>query len=123
AFAWRWWLRPLAAALPQAELARAVERVEPRLEWRLVSAVQFADPAWEPGPETSRALAAQVVADAEALASSPDVAFGRAVPLRPVVRAALRGLAALGLVAVCAGVWPATARTWFERNVLLSPTA
>lgn len=110
-------IRPLSARLDDVELAREVERAHPFLGWRLLSAVQFASPKWEPGPEVSRELAACVVRDAEDLAA--EVGFGDAVPAAPILRGATRGLvvtiAALALIWAC----PEPAATWFQRNVLL----
>ncbi len=120
ALVWRWLVRPLTTPLPDDELARMVERVHPQLEWRLVSAVQFADAAWRPSADTSLPLAAQVIADAEALAAAPALSFGRAVPGRPVARTAGWALLALGVAAAAGWSWPHTARTWLLRNVLLS---
>lgn len=115
---WRRLVRPLQVRLTDVELARRVEAWNPALCWRLLSAVQFADPSWQPGPETSRELAAQIVRDADRLAA--DVSFVAPVPLAPVSRAVFRGgvvlLAGLALVSS----FPEGARTWFQRNVLLS---
>ena len=113
--------RPLQTPLADVELARLVEREHPQLEWKLLSAVQFADPAWSPGPETSRELAGLVVADAEQLAR--EVAFEAPVPGAPMARSALRGAAVLAAGALLLGSFPGPAHTWFERNVLLSTTA
>jgi hypothetical protein len=124
ALGWVLWgrlLLPLRADLGDAELARLVEREHPQLEWRLLSAVQFADPAWEPGPHTSLELANLVVADAERLAA--EVEFGAPVPSAPMVRSATRGGAVTLAAALLLATFPGPAATWFERNVLLSTTA
>jgi hypothetical protein len=118
AVVWRRLIRPLRVRLTDVELARRVEVWNPMLCWRLLSAVQFADPSWQPGPETSRELAAQIVRDADRLAA--DVSFLAPVSPAPVVRAVFRGgvvlLAGLALVFS----FPDGAQTWFQRNVLLS---
>lgn len=121
AAAWSRLLRPLLTPLPDDELARAVEGRHPALEWRLLSAVQFADPAWAPGPEISRSLAAAIVADAERLASGVDI--GRVVPGPPIAQAGARGAAVLLAGALLVVGFPEAAATWARRNLLLSPTA
>jgi hypothetical protein len=121
ALAWSRLGRPLLAALPDDELARIVEGRHPALEWRLLSAVQFADPAWAPGPETSRDLAALVIQDAEERARGVD--FGGVVPGGPVAQAAARGLVVLLAAGLLVQGFPGAARTWLLRDVLLSTTA
>lgn len=121
AVAWTRLLRPLLAPLPDDELARLVEGRHPFLEWRLLSAVQFADPAWSPGPETSRSLAAAIVDDAERIA--PGVEVGRVVPGEPMAQSGLRGGAVLLAGALLVFAFPGAASTWARRNVLLSDTA
>lgn len=121
AVAWARLLRPLLAALPDDELARLIEGRHPALEWRLLSAVQFADPAWSPGPETSRSLAAAIVDDAERLA--PGVEAARVVPGEPMLQATVRGGAVLLAGALLVVGFPEAAGTWAWRNVLLSTTA
>lgn len=114
-------VRPLRAPLPDAELARAVEGHHPRLEWRLLSAVQFGDPSWRPGPETSRGLAAQTIDDADALAAEVD--FAAPVPFGPPARALLRGGVVLLAGVLLATTFPKAFRTWVQRDLLLSTTA
>ncbi|MGE0707548.1 MAG: hypothetical protein AB7N76_10610 [Planctomycetota bacterium] len=115
---WRRVLRPGLRELPDVELARAYERTHPSLGWRLLSAVQFA--AGARAVETSAALAAGVVQDAEAAAGG--LAAAAAVPAKPVAQRL--GLAALGvlLAALLCGRFPDEARTWALRNLLLSPS-
>lgn len=118
---WSRLVRPLRVPLGDVELARLVEGAVPSLEWRLLSAVQFSDPGWEPGPNTSRELAQHVVADAAQLA--PEVPFGKPVPTAPLVKRGFQAgavlVAGLGLVIG----FPHVAQVWFQRNVLLSSTA
>lgn len=114
-------VRPLTSALPDDELARVIEGRHPALEWRLLSAVQFSDPSWAPGPETSRELAEVVIRDAEGLAGAVDLA--RVVPTEPTVQAGLRGGAVLLAGALLVVGFPDAASTWFQRNVRLSTTA
>ncbi|MBL4844414.1 MAG: hypothetical protein JKY65_02710 [Planctomycetes bacterium] len=117
-----WWrlIRPLSRELPDAELARALERANPSLRWRLLSAVQFAVQSAVPG--TSAELTAEVVRQAEHLASS-ELDLAPAVPLEPVLKRV--GLAALGiaLISALSFGFPAEAGTWCERNLLLSSQA
>lgn len=121
AVAWSRLLRPLVTPLPDDELARAVEARHPALDWRLLSAVQFARPGWAPGPETSRSLAALVVADAERRAAEVDA--GRVVPAGPALQAGTRGGVVLLAGALLVAGFPAAAETWARRNLLLSSTA
>lgn len=114
-------VRPLTSALPDDELARVIEGRHPALEWRLLSAVQFSDPAWAPGPETSRELAEVVITDAEGLAGQVDLA--RVVPAEPTLQAAVRGGAVLVAGALLVIGFHDAASTWFQRNVRLSTTA
>ncbi|MCA8921251.1 MAG: hypothetical protein KDD82_05545 [Planctomycetes bacterium] len=118
---WSRLVRPLRVPLGDVELARLVEGAVPSLEWRLLSAVQFSDPGWTPGPHTSRSLADQVVADAAQLA--PSVPFGRPVPTAPVVKRGFQGAVVLAAGLGLAVGFPAVAKVWFARNVLLSSTA
>lgn len=121
ALLWSRLLRPLLAPLPDDELARLVEARHPFLEWRLLSAVQFAAPGWAPGPETSRALARAVVDDAELLAH--DVDPSRVVPGAPMAQASVRGGAVLLAALLLVAGFPGPAATWARRNLLLSTTA
>ncbi len=121
AVAWSRLLRPLLAPLPDDELARLVEGRHPFLEWRLLSAVQFADPAWAPGPETSRSLAAAIVDDAERAA--PGVEASRVVPGQPMAQASVRGGAVLLAGVLLVVSFQDAAATWARRNLLLSTTA
>lgn len=117
--AWRRLARPLRRALPDVELARALEAAHPSLGWRVLSAVQFAGQSAPAG--TSQELSAAVVGEAEALAASLDPT--PVVPLQPVwKRLALAGLGALLLAALCWG-YPSEAKTWAQRNLLLSQSA
>lgn len=118
---WERLLRPLLTPLPDDELARVVEGHDARLEWRLLSAVQFADPAWRPEEHVSLDLARGVIDDAEARA--PSVDFGGVVPLGPVALAALRGAAVVLAGALLVRAFPEEASIWLRRNVLLSSTA
>ncbi|MCO5167648.1 MAG: DUF4175 domain-containing protein [Planctomycetes bacterium] len=121
AAAWSRLLRPLLTPLPDDELARQAEARHAFLDWRLLSAVQFARPGWAPGPETSRVLAALVVDDAERCAGGVDA--GRVVPAGPALQAGFRGgvVLAAGLLLVCG--FPEAAATWARRNLLLSSVA
>ena len=110
-------LRPLTARLDDVELAREVERTHRSLGWRLLSAVQFAEPSWEPGPEVSIELAECTVRDAEKLARG--ISFGDAVPGAPIALSALRGALVLGAALLLVFSFPETAKTWLLRNVLL----
>lgn len=114
-------VRPLRVPLPDVELARAVEGHHPRLEWRLLSAVQFGEPSWRPGPETSRGLAAQTIDDADSLAAEVD--FAAPVPFGPALRALLRGGVVLLAGVLLATTFPGAFRTWVQRDLLLSTTA
>jgi len=118
AVTWTRLVAPLGFPLPDVELARVVERLHPELDWRLLSAVEFADPGWQPGPETSRELAALVVAEAEQKAAG--IAFGEAVPSWPMAGSFLRAnvVLAAGLLLVVA--FPQAASTWAQRCVFLS---
>ncbi|MEZ6188329.1 MAG: hypothetical protein R3F62_25425, partial [Planctomycetota bacterium] len=118
---WSRLLRPLRVPLGDVELAKLVEGVTPSLQWRLLSAVQFADPGWVPGEHTSRELAEQVVRDAGELA--PGVAFGKPVPTGPMLKRALLGVAVLAAGLALVGKFPHTAGVWAQRNLLLSDTA
>lgn len=114
-------LNPLTSELPDDELARVIEGRHPALEWRLLSAVQFADPTWAPGPETSRELAEIVIKDAEGLTGGVDLS--RVVPSEPTLQAGLRGGAVLLSGALLVLGFQDAASTWFQRNVRLSTTA
>jgi hypothetical protein len=117
---WRRLVQPLSRDLPDVELARALERANPSLRWRLLSAVQFAVKAALPG--TSVELTEEVVREAETLASAP-LEHAPAVPYEPVLKRV--GLAGLGIalaVALASG-FPSEAGTWCERNLRLSRTA
>lgn len=117
---WRRLVQPLSRELPDAELARALEQANPSLQWRLLSAVQFAVKAALPG--TSLELTEEVVRQAETLAAG-ELEHAPAVPLKPVMKRV--GLASLGilLVAILAGGFPSEAKTWSERNLFLSAQA
>ena len=117
---WRRLIRPLSHELPDTELARALERANPSLQWRLLSAVQFALKAALPG--TSLELTEEVVREAETLASG-ELDHAPAVPSQPVLKRV--GLAGLGLALVFAlsSGFPSEAETWCHRNLLLSQTA
>lgn len=110
-------LRPLTTPLPDTELARVVERVEPSLDWRLMSAVQFAS-GWSPDPSTSTELAQRVVNDAERLAGEVD--FGRAVPLSPVAKSGFRGAVVLVAAIALCNTFADDTKKWAQRNLLLS---
>lgn len=118
--AWRRLIQPLNRELPDAELARALERANPSLRWRLLSAVQFAVKAALPG--TSVELTEEVVREAETLASG-ELEHAPAVPYEPVLkRVGLAGLGVALLVALASG-FPSEAHTWCQRNLQLSKTA
>lgn len=118
AIIWRAILRPLHVAITPMRLAILVERKFPALSSRLVSAVEFADPAWRSThAAASPALMDAVIAEAE-------TAFA-AVPIDTVLASdrARRRLAAIAgcllastLVAVAAGP---TVSIWWQRNALL----
>ena len=114
-------VRPLSVPLSDRELARVIEGLWPELDWRVLSAVEFSDPEWRPGAQVSTSLARLVVQDAERLV--PSVELGRAVPGGPMFASAVRGaaFALAGLALVLA--FPQGARTWAERNLLLSRSA
>lgn len=114
ALVWRRLWARLAAPLPNAELAREVERVHPQLDWRLVSAVQFLEDA---DPRGSPELA-EIVID-QAVEAAKGVEFGDAVGAG---RWTSRIVAVLGGLALVYG-FPDVARTWFDRCILLSATA
>lgn len=111
-------LDPLRVALPDAELALAVERVEPRAAQALISAVEFAAADPDRAGGESRALMEAVVRDVET--ALPGLGYRRAVDAGRVFRF---GLAAAGCVAVLgawAALFPDTAGLWAQRNLLLS---
>lgn len=116
---WRRLVARLRVALPLVELARAVEKMAPQLDWRLVSAVQFLE---NQDPRGSKELAQLVVADAERLAEP--LRFSDVLDTQAVARRAFRGAVTLaaGLALVVPGNFRPIARTWFERCVLLSST-
>ncbi len=115
---WRRLVRRLTVSLPLVELARAVEKRNPRLEWRLVSAVQFLENL---DPRGSRELAQLVVAEAEQAARS--VPFNEVLNTSSLARRGFYG----GLVVLCALAlakgFPHQVHTWFQRCILLSTTA
>jgi hypothetical protein len=114
---WRRLVARLRVELPLPELARAVEKLAPSLEWRLVSAVQFLEGA---DPRGSKELAGLVVSEAEEHAAKID--FTETLDTQAVARRALRG----GFVLFCGFllIWgfPKQTLTWFQRNILLSST-
>ena len=104
--AYRFLYRPLSQRLTNAELARRVERVLPRLRDQLQSAVEFIDQAADDPLAGSPALRQAVIAQAAAESESVDMAA--MIDPRPAWRAAMAGGAVLLLAALF---------------VLLSPTA
>jgi hypothetical protein len=115
---WRRLVRRLTVPLPLVELARAVEKRNPKLDWRLVSAVQFLE---NQDPRGSRELAQLVVAEAEQAAQN--VTFSDVLDGTSLGRRGFYG----GLVVFCALAlvkgFPHQVSTWFQRCVLLSTTA
>ncbi|MBI3722848.1 hypothetical protein HY251_02670, partial [bacterium] len=114
---WRRLVARVRVALPLHELARQVEKLQPSLDWRLVSAVQFLEGA---DPRGSRELAGIVVEQAERAASPLD--FTRTLDTNAVAWRAARGgvVLACGLALVMG--FPDAAKTWFLRCILLSST-
>jgi hypothetical protein len=117
---WRRIVVRLRVALPLVELARAVEKMEPRLEWRLVSAVQFLE---REDPRGSAELARLVIAEAEQAAAP--LVFSRVLDTGAVARRTGRGLltVACGLALVLAPGFRKSSKIWFDRCILLSSTA
>jgi hypothetical protein len=114
---WRRLISRLRVALPLVELARAVEKRSPQLDWRLVSAVQFLE---NEDPRGSFELARMVVDEAQVAAAN--IAFSDVLDTSAVGLRAFKGgvVLACGLALVLG--FTQQARTWFQRCILLSST-
>ncbi len=113
----RWIIRPVAAPLPDAALAAAVDRAHPHLQDRLATAVQFAAGGRDVPGSNSPALVRAVIDDA--CQAARQTRFADVLN----VRRARGSAATLGvLVAASALAWsvqPGLMNTWFQRNWLV----
>lgn len=111
-------LRPLRSAMPEQDLAQAVEHGAPDLRDRLLSALDFETRVGDASETESRELMAGVVRDAAVVAGRLDA--GLLVDTRPARRAlGLATAAAAVLVAVALSA-PADFSLWLQRGLLLS---
>lgn len=108
----------LAAPLPDATLALAVERTHPRFGDSLSTAVGLADPAASAVP-VDPDLAARTTAAAVALAGS--VRSAALFRRRRIATVAAAAAVALGSVAALAAVRPAVVGHWSRRLLALDP--
>ena len=116
---WSRTVRPLAAPIRLLDLSLLLERRFPRLQARLVSAVQFDCESLPPG--TSRAMADRVVAEANDLARP--LPFKDVVERRQLRRMLRVTLSALGLLAGLA-IWQTDlVRLWAMRNIAFADVA
>lgn len=111
--------RPLVFELDDDELALAVERSDPAIGQKLISAVQFHRQLEQPAAATdSPALMGEVVGQAPALLET--ISVGRALKADRARRSWLTGLSALAFLGAVAGTYPGFG-IWAERNLLLQP--
>lgn len=116
---WSRTVRPLAAPIRLLDLSLLLERRFPRLQARLVSAVQFDCESLPPG--TSRAMADRVVSEANDLARP--LPFKDVVERRQLRRMLRVTLSALGLLAGLA-IWQTDlVRLWAMRNIAFADVA
>ena len=117
--AWRRVLRTASLQMPLSALALLLERWHPQLQSRLITAIEFVDPASQPlaGVERSSAMVEAVIRQAEEAAAGLSyhhgLAHARARRNLGLGLACLAALAALFLIA------RPTMAMWFQRNVLL----
>ncbi len=115
AITWRFLIQPLRVPIRLPDLARLVEKVNPELHSRLLSAVDFM--TGRNAPTTSPALMASVVAEAER-----EIGDVRLQGTLDHARARRRGLLVLSCVAALSVLFFTSGETmglWFRRNVLL----
>ncbi len=113
---WRHILRPASVSISEGDLAALVERSNPQLGGRLLSATEFT-PAADKPPRGSPALIDKVIEQAEIEAARLN--FTSSLNHRRAARQAAVGLAGLGAIAALLLFAPATMGLWFERNVKL----
>ena len=109
--------RAASASLSDEELALAIEARVPRLQDRLVGALQ-----WErilADPETGESRAFMEASVAEAAVAVNGVRAAALTDPRPARRSALLGAAATGLFLAVTAAWHEEASVWARRSLLL----
>src|SRR5690349_15378820 len=110
-------LRRSLVELPEEEIALAIEARVPRLQDRLVGALQWERILGDPDCGESRAfMEASVAEAAEAVRS---VRAADLTDARPSRRSALLGAATAGVLLAATGTWHEAAGTWARRSLLL----
>lgn len=118
AIGWRRLLLPLAKSFSVTDLALLVERANPDLQDRLISAMQFEDAARRPVGNVSEELMDAVIEQANE--SARPLPFGSVLRSDAARRALGRALACIAVVAAL-GVWQRElVLPWLLRTVLLS---
>lgn len=116
---WRFVLRPVSIQIPLPALALLLERWYPQLQSRLITAIEFVDPAVrrQDSVERSPAMIEAVIRQAEEAAGGLSyhhgLAHGRAS------RNLGLGLACLAVLAGTFVIARPTMAMWFQRNILL----
>lgn len=121
---WRHLLYPLGKEIGDDDLALCVEKTNPQLKDRLISALQLSRNLGKPGEENfnSPELVRVIVDDAREAAKG--VRFFDILTARVPRAAMFRGCAALlSVVAYFALIQPEHARIWAQRILLLRPVA
>lgn len=121
---WRALVAPLRLRLRIADMAVLVERGEPRLGGRLVTAVEFADAVASDGAgQVERSAGMMRMVMRQACAEAASLPWQRPLNHARARRQVGVIVACLIVAALPIALAPATTRLWFRRNVLLASDA
>jgi len=115
---WRFLLEPMRRRVSVESAALLVERLVPTLGDRLISAVQFTDPAVAMSDQASGPMMSLVVEQARV--ASEGVRFEAVLDRTRAVRHASAGAGVVAVFMLLALLMPNTFGIWFQRNVLLA---
>ncbi len=114
-----WWrlIKPLIRTVTDDALAARVEAQHDQLNQQMISALQFARMQEPTRGGASPQLIRETISKGNKISST--IAFDDVVDRSGLRRNLMRGTAAVGFIILLSALFPATMRTWWQRNILV----
>ncbi|WP_372370220.1 hypothetical protein [Candidatus Uabimicrobium sp. HlEnr_7] len=112
---------PLTRKISDEDIALAVEKQNPQLQDRLISALQFARLLDNPEYQDSRDMTLSVIQETEKI--SKEIRFFSVLNLTKTIRSAILPILAVGLIFFLHNQIPKLSSIWLNRNVFLKQNA
>lgn len=114
---------PLRVPISQEDIVLAIEKANPFLEDRLISAIQFQRLIQDPSYKDSRAMSLKVIEEAERLMDS--ISWSKILDISSAVKKSILPLAILCLFSLCYSFFPGMdylTEIWLSRTFFLQDT-